>query len=251
MSFVPGNMLITGAAGFAGSHFLNSCYNHLQNNKIIMIDKLDYNSRMANIDDEVNEHVNFKFIRMDISNYEFLLHILQEYNIDTVVNFASLTHVDNSFQNSLEFTRNNVIGVHTILEACRIYGKIKKIIEISTDEVFGEAEMSDEQEQAKSEKSMLIPTNPYASSKASQDMLCMSYINSYKMPIIIVRCNNFIGPKQFPDKLIPKFIILLLTGNKCPIQGSGESLRTFVHVDDLCNALHIILKKELMVKFII
>jgi dTDP-D-glucose 4,6-dehydratase len=150
--------------------------------------------------------------------------------------------VQNSFEDSLVFTKDNILGTHVLLEACRIYGKIEKFIHVSTDEVYGES-MNKVDEQCKTEHSILCPTNPYAATKAGAELIAQSYNHSYKMPIIITRGNNVYGPNQYPEKLIPRFIKLLKEGKKVTIQGNGSSVRAFLHAYDTAKAFECILEK--------
>jgi UDP-glucose 4,6-dehydratase len=163
---------------------------------------------------------------------------LKSYQIDTVIHFAAQSHVDNSFGNSIQFTMDNILGTHNLLECCRVYGNIKKFIHISTDEVYGEVDLNHE---GCTERSLLNPTNPYAATKAGAEFLVKSYYYSYKLPIIITRGNNVYGPGQYPEKLIPKFITSLLKDQKCTIHGQGESRRNFIYVDDVSEAVETIL----------
>jgi UDP-glucose 4,6-dehydratase len=165
-------------------------------------------------------------------------HILSEHNITHVIHFAAQSHVQNSFEDSLQYTHDNVVGTHTLLECCRKWGKIQKFIHVSTDEVYGESgnEQFDETR-------ILIPTNPYAATKAAAEMIAMSYIKSYNLPIIITRGNNVYGPNQYPEKLIPKFIQQLQSGQSLTIQGDGSARRSFLHVLDVCSAFELILLK--------
>jgi dTDP-glucose 4,6-dehydratase len=168
--------------------------------------------------------------------------ILEIYKIDTVIHFAAQSHVQNSFDNALQYTHDNVVGTHTLLEACRKYSKITKFIHISTDEVYGESMIS-ENEEKKHEGSVLCPTNPYAATKAAAELIAKSYYHSFKMPIIITRGNNVYGPNQYPEKLIPRFIQQLLNNKKVTIQGDGSNVRAFLHVNDVCSALKLVLEK--------
>jgi UDP-glucose 4,6-dehydratase len=168
--------------------------------------------------------------------------ILAIYQIDTVIHFAAQSHVQNSFDDSLQYTADNVVGTHTLLEACRKYGKINRFIHISTDEVYGES-MLTENEEKKHEGSVLCPTNPYAATKAAAELIAKSYYHSFKMPIIITRGNNVYGPNQYPEKLVPRFIQQLLEGKSVTIQGDGSNVRALLHVNDVCSALKLVLEK--------
>jgi dTDP-glucose 4,6-dehydratase len=169
-------------------------------------------------------------------------YILESHKIDTVIHFAAQSHVQNSFEDALQYTNDNILGTHTLLEMCRKYGKIEKFIHISTDEVYGESMLSDDEEK-KNENSILCPTNPYAATKAAAELIAKSYYFSFKMPIIITRGNNVYGPNQYPEKLIPRFIQLLKEDKPVTIQGDGSNVRAFLHVRDVCSALECILNK--------
>ena len=232
-------LLITGGCGFIGSQVVNHCYDHSDLQKIVVLDRLDYCSRKANISEEIWSDPDFKFIQGDLCSYDLMLHILEAYQIDYVINMAAQTHVDNSFKNSLQFTRDNILGLHTLLEACRFYGKIKKFLHMSTDEVYGENKDDD----AQHEHSLLDPTNPYAATKAGAEFILRSYGHSYKFPYVIVRGNNVYGHGQYPDKLIPKFIINLHLGNPLTIHGEGKARRSFVYVTDMAEGIVLVLEK--------
>lgn len=227
------NILVTGCCGFIGSNFVNYILKSYQNINIYNIDKLDYCAREKN----VIKSVNYKFIKGDIKSSDLVNYILNQYQIDTIIHFAAQSHVDNSFGNSIQFTEDNVLGTHTLLECCRIYKNIQKFIHISTDEVYGEVE----QNEICSETSLLNPTNPYAASKAAAEFLVRSYGISFKLPIIITRGNNVYGPLQYPEKLIPKFIHQILDNKKCTIHGKGETVRNFIYIDDVSMAFEKIL----------
>jgi dTDP-glucose 4,6-dehydratase len=167
--------------------------------------------------------------------------MLASYQIDIVIHFAAQSHVQNSFNDSLQYTKDNILGTHTLLECCRIYGKIQRFIHISTDEVYGES-MLGEDEDKKTENSVLCPTNPYAATKASAELIAKSYYHSFKMPIIITRGNNVYGANQYPEKLIPRFIQLLQNNEPVTIQGDGTNIRAFLHVYDVCTAIELILE---------
>jgi len=162
---------------------------------------------------------------------------MEDYNVDTVMHFAAQSHVDRSFGNSLEFTQTNVLGTHVLLE-CAKKRNIKRFIHVSTDEVYGEIPVGLADEMA-----LLSPTNPYSCSKAGAEFVCQAYIRSFHLPIIITRGNNVFGPMQFPEKVIPKFILRLNKNQKCCIHGSGEGSRNFIHTSDVVKAFTIILHK--------
>ncbi len=257
------NILITGGCGFIGSNFINHLYdklyqNHLEtsnlhqlkpNFHIYNIDALYYCASTENIRKDIQNSGNYTFIKGNISSYDLISHILNQYKIDTIIHFAAQSHVDNSFENSLQYTQDNILGTHTLLEATRKYIKngnnFKRFIHISTDEVYGESMLHDEEDK-KNEQSILCPTNPYAATKAGAELLAKSYYFSYKMPIIITRSNNVYGPNQYHEKLIPRFIKLLKENEKVTIQGNGTNVRSFLHVNDVSNAILLILEKGMI-----
>eukprot|EP00210_Caulerpa_lentillifera_P002994 g2859.t1 len=155
------------------------------------------------------------------------------------MHFAAQTHVDNSFGNSLAFTMNNTYGTHVLLETSRNYGKIQRFINVSTDEVYGESSFG--KDTGLEEHSTLEPTNPYSAAKAGAEMLVKAYVNSYRLPCIISRGNNVYGPHQFPEKMIPKFIILASRGENLPVHGDGLCTRSYLYVEDVAEAYDVIL----------
>ena len=227
-------ILITGAAGFIGSHLAESLFLKYPNSKFILFDKLTYAANIKFISKLIKDK-NIKFIKADLLNLKILKKSLK--NVDLAINVAAESHVDNSFGNSIAFTKTNTLGAHTFFEACR-YNKLKKIIHISTDEVYGE-----NIGKAFSERRFLNPTNPYSASKAGADMIANSYIYSYKLPIIIVRANNIFGKRQFPEKLISKTIFSFLKKIKMTIQGDGDYYRYFLSVEDFCEGIKVIIDK--------
>lgn len=232
------NILVTGGCGFIGSAFLNYMLPKYRATKFVNLDRLDYCAREKNIKWKYDNYI---FIQGDICDGYLVLKILNQHNITHVIHFAAYSHVDNSFDNSVEFTINNVVGTHRILEACRIWNRIEKIIHVSTDEVYGEIE-----EGTNMETAILKPTNPYAATKAAAEMIVQSYQKSFKMPIIITRGNNVYGKRQFPEKLIPKFITCLLNQDRLPIHGNGLNKRNFIHCDDVARAFEVILLKGMI-----
>ena len=173
------NLLITGGCGFIGSNFINYILNHQDNIKIYNVDCLNYCANESN----VIPHPNYKLIRGNITSKDFMLHILEEYNIDSIIHFAAQSHVDNSFDNSLQYTMDNVYGTHVLLQVAKEYGKIQKFLHFSTDEVYGEVDL---EHPGCHEKSLLNPTNPYAATKAAAEFLVRSYYHSFKLPVVIV-----------------------------------------------------------------
>jgi len=239
------NLLVTGGCGFIGSNFVNYYFYKNPNIRIINLDAMYYCASEENIKQEIRESGRYTLVQGNLCSMDLMRHILNTYNIDTIIHFAAQSHVQNSFDDSLQYTHDNVLGTHTLLEASKKYGKIQKFIHISTDEVYGES-MLDESESKKNENSVLCPTNPYAATKAAAELIAKSYYFSFKMPIIITRGNNVYGPNQYPEKLIPRFIKLLKENQKVTIQGDGTNVRAFLHVNDVCGALECVLEKGII-----
>jgi len=227
------NVLVTGGCGFIGSHFINSFDEY---DTLVNIDALYYCSREDAVDPN---KPNYTFVKNDLSSCDFLIKLLKKYSITHVVHFAAQSHVQNSFQESLQYTRDNVVGTHNLLEACRNYGSLKTFLHISTDEVYGDKSV----DTMKTEQSIMCPTNPYSATKAGAELIVQSYIHSFNMPIMIARMNNVYGPHQHKEKVIPRFIDQLLNGEKITIHGDGSSTRDFMYVSDTVSALKIILER--------
>jgi len=233
-------ILITGGCGFIGSHFLNHMFNTYDKIKIINIDAMYYCASENNINEDIRNSNRYVLVKGNICSKDLITHILSTYNINNVVHFAAQSHVQNSFDDSLQYTMDNILGTHTLLECCRKYCKIERFIHVSTDEVYGES-MICLDEQHKTEHSTLWPTNPYAGTKAGAELIAQTYHHSFKMPIIITRGNNVYGPNQYPEKLIPKFIQQLKADKQVTIQGDGSTIRAFLHVSDTVRAFESIL----------
>lgn len=236
------NILVTGGCGFIGSNFINYMLSESRHDVFILnIDRLDYCASEDNIYQYIQEdNSKYKFVHTDINNREKIIECLYTYSIDIIIHFAAQSHVDNSFGNSIQFTIDNILGTHTLLECAKEYRKLSLFLHFSTDEVYGEVDID---HIGCTEKSLLNPTNPYAASKAGAEFIVRSYYHSFKLPIIITRGNNVYGPRQYPEKLIPRFITRLLKGEKCQIHGKGESRRNFIYTDDVSRAVETILTK--------
>lgn len=230
------NILVTGGCGFIGSNFINHLLATDPVVSVVNIDCLNYCASVANV---VN-NTRYRFIQGNITSKDLVSHILAEYKIDSIVHFAAQSHVDNSFDNSLQYTIDNVLGTHTLLQAAKEYGRLKRFLHFSTDEVYGEV---DRDHAGCTERSLLNPTNPYAATKAAAEFIVRSYYHSFKLPTLIVRCNNVYGPNQYPEKLIPKFIKLLREGKSLTIHGKGETRRNFIWAADVARATALILEK--------
>jgi dTDP-glucose 4,6-dehydratase len=236
------NLLITGGCGFIGSNFINYYFPKDKINKLVNIDVMYYCADEKNVDNEIRNDNRYIFIKGNICNDELITNVLKQHNITHIIHFAAQSHVQNSFDDSINFTNDNIVGTHTLLECCKKYGKIMKFIHVSTDEVYGESMLSIE-ETHKTEHSILCPTNPYAATKAGAELLAQSYNHSFNMPIIITRGNNVYGQNQYPEKLIPKFIKQLKENKKVTIQGDGSNVRAFLHAYDTAKAFETILDK--------
>ena len=237
------NLLVTGGCGFIGSNFINYYSEKYPDTLIVNMDAMYYCASEKNINPSLK---NYKFIKGNLQSRDLVSHILEEYRITHIIHFAAQSHVQNSFDDSLSYTMDNILGTHTLLECCRHYqavtSNLVKIIHVSTDEVYGESVDDD----LKHESSVLVPTNPYAATKAGAELIAMSYIKSYKLPIVITRGNNVYGPNQYPEKLIPRFIMQLKNNEQVTIQGDGTALRSFLHVDDTCSAFEMVLHQGII-----
>ncbi|KAG2681581.1 hypothetical protein I3843_11G152000 [Carya illinoinensis] len=239
-TYTPKNILITGAAGFIASHVANRLIRNYPDYKIVVLDKLDYCSNLKNLLPSKSSP-SIKFVKGDIGSADLVNYLLITESIDTIMHFAAQTHVDNSFGNSFEFTKNNIYGTHVLLEACKVTGQIRRFIHVSTDEVYGETD--EDAVVGNHEASQLLPTNPYSATKAGAEMLVMAYGRSYGLPVITTRGNNVYGPNQFPEKLIPKFILLAMQGKPLPIHGDGSNVRSYLYCEDVAEAFEVILHK--------
>jgi len=237
-SYKPRNILLTGGCGFIGSHVAVRLTRQYPECKVVVYDALDYCATTQNLN-SIKGCLNFKFIKGDIQCADLVRFVLESENIDTVMHFAAQTHVDNSFGNSLAFTMNNTYGTHVMLECCREYGRIKRFINVSTDEVYGETSLG--KSEGLEEHSALEPTNPYSAAKAGAEMMVRAYMTSYKLPCIITRGNNVYGPHQFPEKMIPKFTLLAMAGRELPLHGDGMSVRSYLYVEDVAEAFDTVL----------
>lgn len=229
--YAPSNVLVTGGCGFIGSHLAN----HLARRyKVFAFDSLEYCASLSNLDGSV------AFVMGDVTDAAQVLLALKQHEIDTVLHLAAQSHVDRSFGNSLSFTHHNVLGTHTLLECCRMYGKVRRIVIASTDEVTGSTSQHKEHGLTE-EDSILEPTNPYAASKAASEMIVHAYRFSFGLPCIVTRGNNVYGPRQYPEKLIPKLTLLAAIGAPLPIHGGGDALRSYMHVNDAVAAFDVVL----------
>lgn len=227
-------ILITGGAGFIGSNFIRYFLKKYPRCKVINLDKLTYCGNLENLKD-VQTSPNYKFVKADICNSKIVQTVSRD--CDVLINFAASTHVDRSILDSAEFLKTNFYGVYILLEAAR-KNRIGKFIQISTDEVYGSIERGSFDEDAP-----LVPSSPYSASKASADLLALSYYNTHRCSVIIVRSTNNFGPYQYPEKLIPLFITNALEGKFLPVYGDGLNIRDWIYVEDTCRAIEIVLQK--------
>ncbi len=228
-------ILITGGAGFIGSNFIRHLLNKYPDYEITNLDKLTYAGNLENLRD-IEDNPHYRFIKGDICNKKTVDSIVRN-GVDTILNFAAESHVDRSILGPESFIRTDIYGTYTLLEAARKH-KIKRYIQISTDEVYGSIEKG-----SFKETDSLNPSSPYAASKASADLLCLSYFTAYKLPVIITRSSNNYGPYQFPEKLIPLFITNALENKPLPLYGDGLNVRDWLYVLDNCSAIDLILYK--------
>ena len=228
-------IFITGGAGFIGSHICEEIYKKFPKSKIIIFDKLTYAGKRKYIENIIKSP-RVKFVRGDIIKHQTYSSLLK--NIDLAINVAAESHVDNSFISPLSFSLTNTVGAHAFLLKC-IENKAKKIIHISSDEIYGEKLSGKCNEQQKIE-----PTNPYSASKAAAEIFINSYKYSYKKEIITVRGNNIYGIRQYPEKLIPRCIISLLKNRKIPIHGDGKNERFYLSAQDFARAIILLIKKK-------
>lgn len=227
------SILITGVAGFIASNLACGLVLKYPDVDFVGIDKMTYCSSISNLQ-EVIYQPNFTFLKLDLSNKAQVDHLFDKYTFDAILHLAAYSHVDMSFTEPLTYTYNNVLGTHNLIESART-ANLSLFVHMSTDEVYGTSSGES------NEESILNPTNPYSGSKAAADMMVISYIESFKFPAIIIRCNNIYGPKQYPEKVISKSFQRLIQGKKCHIQGSGEQVRSFVYVDDVVKLFDLLL----------
>jgi dTDP-glucose 4,6-dehydratase len=224
-------LLITGGCGFIGSNFIRYLFSSYKDIKVTNVDKLTYCGNQNNLSD-ISANPAYEFIKGDICDAALADDLVK--GVDYVVNFAAETHVDRSIKYPDDFIRTNVYGVKTMLEAARKTA-LKRFIQISTDEVYG-----DVLEGFSSENDKLDPKSPYAATKASGDLLALSYHKTYGLPVIVVRSSNNFGPFQYPEKMIPLFITNLLQGKKVPVYGKGDNIRDWLFVGDNCKGIDIV-----------
>lgn len=227
-------ILITGGAGFIGSHFVEAIAAAFPEHLIVVLDKMTYAGDFSYIAPLIAAR-RVQLVVGDICDYDLCVRLVE--NCDIVVHAAAESHVDRSFHSSIMFTHTNALGTHTIMEACRMVG-VPRIIHVSTDEVYGEV-LSGEVD----EDGAMNPTNPYSASKAAAEMIVNGYRHSFKLPVIVVRANNVFGTRQFPEKLIPRCIMSLIDGKTIPLHGDGTNTRHYLAAEDFALALVLLMNK--------
>ena len=220
-------ILVTGGAGFIGSHFVRLLLTRHDVERVVNLDALRYSGNLENLRD-VTPDPRYRFVHGDICDAQTVKALIKEHRIDTITNFAAETHVDRSIDEPAGFVRTDVIGTSVLLEAARTAG-LHRYLQVSTDEVYGDIPTGRSQE-----SDPLVPRSPYAASKAGADLLVRSYFATYDMPILITRGSNTFGPNQYPEKFIPLFVTNALEGQPLPLYGDGLQQRDWIYVEDHC-----------------
>lgn len=232
-------ILVTGGAGFIGGNFVQYMVNTYPEDEIINLDKLTYAGNLETLK-PVEDKPNYKFIKGDIADREFIFDLFEKERPDVVVNFAAESHVDRSIEDPETFVKTNVLGTTTLLDASREYG-VKRYHQVSTDEVYGDLPL-DRPDLFFTEETPLHTSSPYSSSKAAADLFVQAYHRTYGLPTTISRCSNNYGPYQFPEKLIPLMISRALADEQLPVYGEGANVRDWLHVLDHCKAIDLIIR---------
>ena len=232
-------LIITGGAGFIGSSFIYYELKQHPEDEFICLDKLTYAGNLSSLKDAMQQP-NFKFVKGDIADRDFVYSLFEAEKPDVVVNFAAESHVDRSILEPELFLKTNVIGTGVLMDACRKYG-IKRYHQVSTDEVYGDLPL-DRSDLFFTETTPLHTSSPYSASKASADLLVLAYHRTYGLPVTISRCSNNYGPYHFPEKLIPLMIINALHDKALPVYGDGANVRDWLYVEDHCSAIDLIIR---------
>ncbi|MTN81767.1 dTDP-glucose 4,6-dehydratase [Turicibacter sanguinis] len=233
-------MLVTGGAGFIGGNFVHYMVNKYPNYMIVNLDALTYAGNLETCQ-PIEGKPNYKFVKGDIADREFIFDLFEKEKFDVVVNFAAESHVDRSVKDPEIFIKTNVLGTQVLMDASRAYG-VERYHQVSTDEVYGDLPL-DRPDLFFTEETPLHTSSPYSASKASADLLVFAYHRTFGLPITISRCSNNYGPYHFPEKLIPLMISRALNDEKLPVYGNGENVRDWLHVYDHCAAIDLILHK--------
>lgn len=234
------NLMVTGGAGFIGSNFVLYMLDKYENYNIVVYDKLTYAGNLDNLLD-VKDDPRYSFVQGDICDAVKVEDTIQQYNIDTIVNFAAETHVDRSIMNPDAFIQTGVYGTYVLLEAARKF-ELERYHQISTDEVYGHIPAG----HSSVETDKLDPRSPYAASKASGDLLVNSYFITYNLPVTLTRGSNNIGPYQYPEKVIPLFATNAVDDQSLPVYGDGRQMREYQYVVDHCEAIDLVLHKGIL-----
>ncbi|SFG96186.1 dTDP-glucose 4,6-dehydratase [Sporolactobacillus nakayamae] len=230
-------LLVTGGAGFIGSNFVHHMIKFHPEDTIVNYDLLTYAGNLENLKD-IEGHPNYHFVRGNICNRELVDYVIDQFDIDTVVNFAAESHVDRSITEPDLFVKSNVLGTQTLLDVAKSKN-INKYLQISTDEVYGSLGADG----YFTETTPLAPNSPYSSSKASADLMVRAYYETFGMNVNITRCSNNYGPYHFPEKLIPLVVTNALEGKELPVYGDGKNIRDWLYVEDHCAAIDLVLHK--------
>ncbi len=233
-------LCVTGGAGFIGGNFVQYMVKKYPDTEVLNLDLLTYAGNLETLK-PVEKEPNYRFVRGDIADREFIMDLFAKEKFDVVVNFAAESHVDRSIHDPGIFVQTNVLGTQVLLDAAREYG-VKRFHQVSTDEVYGDLPL-DRPDLFFREDTPLHTSSPYSSSKASADLFVMAYHRTYGLPVTISRCSNNYGPYQFPEKLIPLMISRALEDESVPVYGKGENVRDWLHVLDHCQAIDLILHR--------
>jgi dTDP-glucose 4,6-dehydratase len=228
-------LLVTGGAGFMGSNVIHYLLKKYPEYSIINLDKLTYAGNLENLKD-IESDPRYKFVKGDIADPNIINELIPQ--VDAVINYAAETHVDRSILSPREFAETDVLGTLTILNSIREHGNNVRLVQISTDEVFGSIEQGQFTEQSPFE-----PNSPYAASKAGGDLMCRAFFVTYKTPVVVTHSCNFYGPYHYPEKLIPLAITNALEGKKIPVYGDGNQIREWIYTEDHCTAIDAVLHK--------
>ncbi len=232
-------ILVTGGAGFIGGNFIHYMVNKYPEDMIVNLDLLTYAGNLETLK-PVENKPNYKFVKGDIADRKFVFDLFEKEQFDAVVNFAAESHVDRSIENPEIFVITNVLGTTTLLDASKEFG-VKRYHQVSTDEVYGDLPL-DRPDLFFTENTPLHTSSPYSSSKASADLFVLAYYRTFGLPVTISRCSNNYGPYHFPEKLIPLMISRALADGELPVYGTGENVRDWLHVEDHCAAIDLILR---------
>ncbi len=230
------NIMVTGGAGFIGSNFVRYLLDKYPDYHVLVLDKLTYAGNLNNLLD-VSDDPRYAFVHADICDAAAVEKAMEDYGIDTIVNFAAATHVDRSLMEPDEFLKTDVFGTYVLLEAARAH-KIERYHQISTDEVYGQV-----LEGRSTETDPLHTRSPYSASKASGDLMCIAYYTSFGVPVTITRGSNNVGPYQYPEKVVPLFVTNAIDDQPLPLYGDGRQMRDYQYVLDHCEGIDVVLHR--------